>query len=205
MKRGTLLAAAGLSLAVALGAGGTYVAMSGTGYKHTGHGGGHNMSGGMHGHGADGTGHDEVNMPGLIGENASAQESAEIATLFRSFDTITREVENLPNGIRTITRSSNPDVANALISHTVGMIDRVDQSDDPKIRIQSPTLDIFFLRGKEITSDIQVMDDGVIVVQTADDPDIVAALQKHAAEVTAMADRGMQAVHEMMMERGSGH
>ncbi|WP_299411978.1 hypothetical protein [uncultured Sulfitobacter sp.] len=162
------------------------------------------MHGGGHRHGA-GHMHDEVNMPGLRGENATAQESAEIAILFRGFETITREVENLPNGIKTITRSSDVAVREALISHSVGMIDRVDQLDDPKIIIQSPTLDIFFLRGAAITSSIDIIDDGLVVVQTSDDLEVVAALHTHAAEVTAMTERGMDAVHDMMMERGTGH
>lgn len=157
------------------------------------------------GHGADMHQHDEATMPGLIGENASAEESAEIALMFRNFDTITREVENLPNGIRTVTRSSDVAVMDALVSHSVGMIDRVGQRDDPKIRIQSPTLDIFFLHGDEIISHVEMTDDGLVVIQTSENPDIVAALQTHAAEVTQMADRGMAAVHEMMMEQGRGH
>jgi hypothetical protein len=160
--------------------------------------------GGGHRHGAGHT-HDEANMPGLRGENATAEESAEIAVLFRGFETITREVENLSNGIRTITRSSDPAVREALISHSIGMIDRVDQLDDPKIIIQSPTLDIFFLRGAAITSSIDITDDGLVVVQTSDDAEVIAALHTHAAEVTAMVERGMDAVHDMMMERGSGH
>lgn len=155
---------------------------------------------GMHMHGADGTGHDEVNMPGLFGENASAEESAEIGVLFRAFQTITREVENLPNGIRTVTRSSDPEVMDALVSHVVGMIGRVSVMDNPLIIIQSPTLDIFFERGDEIMTDIEVTDEGIVVVQTSEVPDLVAALQTHAAEVTDMADRGMQAVHERMMK-----
>jgi len=81
------------------------------------------------------------------------------------------------------------------------MIGRVESGDDPQIIIQSPTLDIFFARGDAIRSEIDVTDEGVVVIQTSDDPDIVSALQTHAAEVSAMADRGMQAVHEMMMER----
>lgn len=162
------------------------------------------MHGGGHNHGA-GHVHDEANMPGLRGENATPQESAEIAVLFRGFKTITREVENLPNGIRTITASSDPAVREALISHSIGMIDRVDQLDDPKIIIQSPTLDIFFLRGEDITSDIDITDDGLVVIQTSDDPSVVAALHTHAAEVTAMAERGMDAVHDMMTKRGMGH
>lgn len=196
MKRGTVLMIGGLVIALAIGAGGTYVAMSS---------GGHGMMAGMHGHGADGTGHDEVNMPGLRGENATPEESAELAVMFRNFETITREVENLPNGIRTVTRSSDPEVMDVLVSHATGMIGRVSQLDDPEIIIQSPTLDIFFVRGEGIASDVEVTDDGLVVVQTSDDPEVVAALHKHAAEVTDMADRGMAAVHDMMMKNGATH
>lgn len=162
------------------------------------------MHGSGHNHGA-GHVHDEANMPGLRGENATAEESAEIAVLFRGVETITRQVENLPDGIKTITRSSDPAVREALISHSIGMIDRVDQLDDPKIIVQSSTLDIFFLRGEAITSSVDITDDGLIVVQTSDDPEVVAALHMHAAEVTAMSERGMAALHDMMMERGVGH
>lgn len=161
-----------------------------------GHGGGHG-----HGHGADGQGHDEVNMPGLRGENATPEESAELAVMFRGFQTMTRTVENLPNGIRTVTSSSDPVVMEALVSHAVGMIDRVGQRDDPKIFIQSPTLDIFFERGEKILSDVQITNEGLVVIQTSDDPEVVAAMHEHAAEVTAMAEQGMHAVHQMMMQR----
>lgn len=155
---------------------------------------------GLHGHGH--MMHDEVNMPGLRGENATPEESAELEVMFRNFETISREVEDLPNGIRTITRSSDPEVMNVLLSHVVGMIDRVERRDDPKIMIQSPTLDIFFDRGERIASKIEVTKEGIVVVQTSDDPEVVAAMQIHAAEVTAMAERGMAAVHEMMMQQG---
>lgn len=47
-------------------------------------------------------------------------------------------------------------------------------------------------------------EEGVIVIQTSDDPEVVAALHIHAAEVTAMVEQGMHAVHQMMMERGAG-
>lgn len=158
-----------------------------------GHGGQHGM------HGAD---HDEVNMPGLRGLNASPEESAELAVMFRGFETFTRDVTHLPDGIRTVTRSSDPEVMANLVSHVTGMISRVENLDDPKIFIQSPTLDIFFQRGDKIVSEIEVTDDGIVVVQTSTDPKVVAALQVHAAEVSDMAARGMQAVHETMMNHG---
>lgn len=160
------------------------------------------MHGGQHGHGRDGAGHDEVNMPGLRGENASPEESAELAVMFRGFETFTREVTNLPDGIRTVTGSSDPEVMANLVSHVTGMISRVENLDDPKIMIQSPTLDIFFQRGDGIVSEIDVTDEGIVVVQTSTDPELVTALQVHAAEVSDMAARGMQAVHEKMMNHG---
>ncbi len=162
------------------------------------HGAGHRHGSGMHEH-------DEVNMPGLRGENASARERMELALLFRKFQTLSREVENLPNGIRTVTRSSDQEVMDALVSHAVGMIDRVHAKDDPKIIIQSPTLDMFFLHGDEIVSDVYVEDEGLVVIQTSNNPEVVAALQAHATEVTAMTRRGMAAVHDMMIQQRRGH
>jgi hypothetical protein len=161
------------------------------------------MHNGMGGMGAM-MGHDEVNMPGLKGANATPEESAELAVMFNNFKTFTRNVTNLPNGIRTVTTSSNPEVMAALTAHVSGMIGRVEALDDPKIIIQSPTLDIFFQRGKGITSTIDITDEGIVVVQTSDDPEMVTALQTHAGEVSDMAARGMQAVHEMMAKRMGG-
>lgn len=153
-------------------------------------------------HGADGTGHDEAVMPGLRGLDATSQESEELAVMFRNFDTLRREVELLPNGIRTVTSSGDPDVMAALVSHVVGMIARVEEGRDPQIFIQSRTLDIFFERPEAITTEIEMTDAGIVVVQTSDDPELVAALHVHAGEVSDMAARGMQAVHEKIMQGG---
>lgn len=141
-------------------------------------------------------------MPGLRGLDATPQESAELMVMFRHFPEIYRTVETLPDGIRTTTGSRNPMVLDVLVSHVTGMIARVEDGRDPQIFIQSPTLDIFFERGDAIRTEIELTDDAIIVTQTSDDPEMVEALQVHAAEVTAMADRGMMAVHEMMAARG---
>lgn len=177
-------------LAAALGAAGPASAIA----QGMGHG-------GMQHHGADGTGHDEVNMPGLRGLDATPRESAELAEMFRNFPAISREVVELPNGIRTVTFSEDEDLMAVIASHVVGMITRVDERRDPQIFIQSPTLDIFFERADRIETQIDMTDEGIVVIQTSDDPEVVAALHTHAGEVSAMADRGMAAVHEMMMQR----
>ena len=176
-----------LSLAFALAAGAASSQMGG-------------MHGMIHGHGADGTGHDEVTMPGLRGLDATEEESAELEVMFRNFPTLSRRVEDLPNGIRTVTRSSDPAVMEALVSHVYGMTGRVAEGRSPQIFIQSPTLDIFFERPEALITEIEVTDEGIVVIQTSDDPELVAALHTHAAEVSDMAARGMQAVHERMMQ-----
>ena len=166
-----------------------------------GRGMGMGMHMGMRGH--HGGEHDEVNMPGLRGLDATPEESAELAVMFRNFELIQREVTELPDGIRTLTWSDDPEIMATLVSHVSGMINRVEEGRDPQIFIQSPTLDIFFERHDGIESDIEVTDEGIAVTQTSDDPEIVEALHTHAGEVSDMADRGMAAVHEMMMQRAS--
>ena len=161
------------------------------------------MNHGGHMPGADG--HDEVNMPGLRGADATDQESEELAILFRNFETLSRSVERLPDGIRTLTSSSDPDVMAALVSHVSGMIARVEDGRDPQIIIQSPTLDIFFDRRDALDTEIELTNEGIVVIQTSEDPELVAALHTHADEVSDMAARGMMAVHERMSAAHHGN
>lgn len=155
--------------------------------------------------GSTGHMHNEHTMPGLRGPNVSMEESKEMQILFQKFRAIDRTVTNLPNGIRTLTTTSDPQALEALISHVVGMIGRVEAADDPQVFIQSPTLDIFFLRGAQISTQIDVEENGISVIQTSEDPEMVIALKTHAEEVTDMVNRGMHAVHERMMRTGQTH
>lgn len=154
----------------------------------------------MHGQGGS-VDHSAMGMPGLRGMDATDQESTELAIMFDGFKTMTRTVENLENGIRTVTASSDPEVMDALVSHVTGMIARVEEGRDPKIMVQSPTLDIFFMRGENLVNDIEITEQGIVVTQSTNDPELVAALHKHAGEVTRMAEGGMDALHQMMAER----
>lgn len=198
-----------VAVLLALWAGFGFVQMRGA--DHADHAAMHaKMHGEMHGensaHGAHGghgghQGHDMATMPGLRGRDATAEESEELAVMFRRFEEITRSVENLPDGIRTVTFAQDEALMGVVASHVIGMIDRVDMGRDPEVIIQSPTLDILFERRASIVTEMDMTEEGIVVIQTSDDPDVVAALQTHAAEVSAMVDRGMEAVHEMMAAR----
>lgn len=153
-------------------------------------------------HGEDGGHMGGMGMGHMFqGVDTTEAEEAELRAMFENHPGITRSVENLPNGIRTVTSAADEDLRNALISHAVGMIDRVDQDRDPKVFIQSPTLDILFQNRALIATEIDTTEDGIIVIQTSDDPATVTALQTHAAEVSDLAAHGMQSVHESMSQR----
>jgi hypothetical protein len=145
--------------------------------------------------------HDEGNMPGLQGKDTSQEEVNDLKDIFQNHREITRTVENLTNGIRSITETKNDNLRDAVVRHVVSMVDRLEEKRDPKIIIQSPTLDILFKGSHAIKTEINMTDLGVEVIQTSADPILVKALQKHAAEVTDMVERGMRSVHERMSKQ----
>ena len=150
-----------------------------------------------HGHGAHAMGHGM--MPMLHGQDTTPAEVHEMEAMFMHFPDIRRSVENLPDGIRAVTESDDPHLRGFIVSHVTGMIARVDEGRDPAVPIQSPTLAILFAKRDLIDTVIEPTDTGVAVTQTSTDPEVVAALQTHAAEVSDMAARGMAAVHDRMM------
>jgi hypothetical protein len=82
------------------------------------------------------------------------------------------------------------------------MTKRVEEGRDPRLPIQSPTLQIIFRNRDKITTTSEPTEKGIVVVQTSNDPETVAALQKHAAEVNDLVRRGMEAAHENMVKNG---
>lgn len=167
---------------------------------------GHNM---MQGHGAGMRGHGpgRMGMMGMMGMGrgtATMTERSEIHDMLMEHDSIKRTVTNLPNGIRTVTESDDPALAATIVSHVVGMRERVKEGRDPKLPIQSPTLQIIFRNKDKITTTHEATAKGIVVVQTSSDPETVAALQKHAREVSDLVKRGMAAAHENMMRNRGG-
>ena len=78
------------------------------------------------------------------------------------------------------------------------MVTRLQEGRNPEVIIQSPTLDALFDFYDEIDTEIETTELGVKVIQTSSNPNVVRLLQTHAAEVSDMANRGMEAVHERM-------
>ncbi|MCA1789294.1 MAG: hypothetical protein LC667_05380, partial [Thioalkalivibrio sp.] len=111
---------------------------------------------------------------------------------------ITRTVEHLPNGIRTVTESSSPAIAGYINAHVASMEKRLEEGE--VFNVFSHTLPVIFEGWNRVESEFEYTATGVTVVQTSDDPTLVEALQAHAAEVTELVDEGMIAMMRGMME-----
>jgi hypothetical protein len=167
------------------------------------------MGPGMHGHmrGQMGPGMHGGMGPGMMGMNhgsATPSEHEGIRDLFLNHDRIKRTVTNLPDGIRTVTESDDPQVVEVIKKHVADMGKRVDEGRDPGLPIETPALHAIFRDKDKVKSTYEVTEKGVIVVQTSTDPKTVAALQQHAAEVTGLVEGGMEAAHTAMMQNHGG-
>ncbi len=158
----------------------------------------------MHGmrHGPMGMGH---GMMSGGPNSATTAEMDDIHELLDNHDRITRKVVNLPDGIRTVTESDDPRMARIIKEHVASMGERVSAGKDPGLPIESPALRAIFKDKDKIKTTHEATDKGIIVIQTSSDPETVAVLQKHAAEVSDLVRGGMRALHSAMMRNGPMH
>ena len=143
-------------------------------------------------------------MMGMNGGTATMDERRDIHGLLFNHDRIKRTVTNLPDGIRTVTESDDPQVAETIKKHVAEMGKRVEEGRDPGLPIESSALHSIFRDKDKIKTSYEVTEKGIVVVQTSTDAVAVKALQDHATEVTDLAQRGMVAAHEAMMKNGGG-
>ena len=167
----------------------------------------HGMMHGM-GPGMMGMGPGMMGMrPGMIGgrpDSATRAQLGDIHALLANHDRIKRTVTNLPDGIRTVTESDDPQIAALIKKHVAQMGDRVKAGDDPGLPIESPALHAIFRDKDKIKTSYETTAKGIVVVQTSTDAETVTALQKHAGEVTDLAQGGMAALHSAMMRNNAG-
>lgn len=106
---------------------------------------------------------------------------------------ILRTVTRLRDGIKTVTESDNPKIAQDIKAHVASMAGRLDSGKE--FNIFSTTLPVIFDNAKLIKTNLDFTTKGVVVTQTSDDPKVVMALQAHADEVTELVKGGPAAFH----------
>jgi hypothetical protein len=133
-------------------------------------------------------------------DSATMAQMGVIHELVMGHDRITRTVTNLADGIRTVTESDDPRLAQLIRNHVVTMDQRVSKGDDASLPMESPALRTIFRNRDRIRTTTDSTAKGIVVVQRSSDSTTVAALQRHAAEVSDLVQRGMVAMHEGMMK-----
>ena len=150
------------------------------------HGMGPGMRGGM------GPGMMRGPMAGGMHDDAFRADMGLVHDMLGSHERIERKVTNLPNGIRTVTESDDPQVAATIKAHVASMANRLEEGRE--FNLFSPTIPVLFENKDKIRTAVEQTGKGVIVTQTSDDAKIVAALQAHAGEVSELVRDGMAAM-----------
>jgi len=139
---------------------------------------------------------DNVMMRGGL-MNVSQRDMSTYMEMFDHHLEIRRNVEQLTNGIRTTTVSYNPRIVGLLHEHVPSMYQHV--SDGQEVRCMSDSLPTMFREAQKYKRQVALIPTGVLVVETSDDPVVLAALRRHADEVSGFVRDGMPAMMRGMM------
>ena len=150
------------------------------------------MRGMMHGMGPDGMARGPMMGGRMQHDEAFAADMRLVHGMLAYNERIKRTVTNLPDGIRTVTESDDAQVAQSITAHVASMEKRLGEG--RVFNLFSPTLPVLFEKKDKIRTKVESTGKGVIVVQTSDDAEVVAALQAHAQEVSELARDGMVAM-----------
>ena len=125
-------------------------------------------------------------------DDAFAADMHLVRDMLFSHDRIKRTVSNLPNGIKTVTESDDPQVAQAIQTHVASMVQRL--NDGKEFNLFSKTIPVLFDNRDKIKTAVETTAKGSVVTQTSSDAKVVAALQEHATEVDELVREGMVAM-----------
>jgi hypothetical protein len=125
---------------------------------------------------------------GMMGDDAHAADMQVFHQLFDHRTEITRKVVKLPDGIETLTESSNPEVTRLLQTHVASMLARVEES--RPIHRRDPLFAELFRHANQVTARHEATATGVRVFETSKDAYVVKLLQAHAEVVSAFIANG---------------
>jgi hypothetical protein len=126
---------------------------------------------------------------GVQHDDAFQADMGLVHDMLENHEGIKRTVTNLPNGIRTVTESADPELAQTIKAHVASMEQRL--RDGREFNLFSPTIPVLFENRDKIRTAVDYAEKGVIFTQTSDDAKVVAALQEHAVEVSELVRDGM--------------
>ena len=147
--------------------------------------------------------HDEMMEDGMMSEEMRKAMMSEgmgpemmeamrpIRQMLMNHEQIDRRVEDLPNGVKSWTTSEDPEIAKAIQTHVRQMHDRIKEK--KPIRQMDPLFKEIFEHADQIEMEIEDLENGVIVIETSADPQVVKLIRQHAHRaVSEFVEHGMQ-------------
>ncbi|MEL7498976.1 MAG: hypothetical protein AAFN77_15320 [Planctomycetota bacterium] len=108
--------------------------------------------------------------------------------LLNHHDEIERTVTELDNGVTTVTKSSNAEVAKKIQQHVASMYRRVE--DRRPVRMWDQLYREIFAHSDKINMEIRKTEQGISVTETSDDPYVAKLIKAHAKVVSKFVERG---------------
>lgn len=126
-------------------------------------------------------------MAGKMDEG-HAEDMAVFQFLLDHRDQIRREVEELPDGIESVTESDDPEIAAKIREHVAAMYRRVEE--DRPIHARDPLFAEIFRHADAIEVEMVATAKGLEVKETSDDPYVAKLIKAHAKVVDAFLANG---------------
>lgn len=101
-----------------------------------------------------------------------------IQDLLTQHEKIQRSIEEIPNGIRAVTTSTDPDITTLIRTHVREMKSRI--QDGHPIRAEDPLFREIFRHHDKIRFEIEDVPGGVRVTETSSDPQVVLLIRQRA-------------------------
>ena len=128
---------------------------------------------------------------GMMQEGMMSEDMRGIRFLLLNHEQIERRVENLKNGVKTWTTSDDPEIAAAIRRHVRQMKERMHQK--KPIRQMDPVFRELFEHADKVKLEYEDIGNGIIVMETSEDPQVVLLIQQHANRaVSEFVEQGMQ-------------
>jgi hypothetical protein len=135
-----------------------------------------------------------MGMGGGMGGMGMRRDGPTIHSLLADHEKVKRTVEEIPDGIRSVTTSDEPEVAALIRKHVWQMKDRLERGEP--IRMMDPLFREVFAHHDKIRMAIEDVPGGVRVTETSDDPQVVLLIRQHARTVNEFVESGMRRMHQ---------
>ncbi len=136
---------------------------------------------------------DPGQMQGRMG-GGRMEDMQTIHTLFAEHKKITRTINQLANGVVTVTESDDPKVRALIAEHAWAMQKRLENRQP--IRMWDPLFVELFKHADKIEMKIEKTAKGVKVTETSADPWVVKLIQAHAEGVSEFVREGTPSMHK---------